>query len=505
MKILLIDDDICFTNFLKTILTAHRYVVDVATNGKIGIEMVRQYDYDLILLDLVMPKLDGLTVCRQLRQIGCQVPILMLTGKSAGQDMITSLDAGADDYLTKPCETNHLLARIRALSRRATVDSEIVNLTWGKLSIDCKLVLAKYGETVIQLTPKQFQLLELFLRSPQQVFTRDEIINRIWSAEDYPSNNAVTNLIKDLRRKLKAAGMQEEVIETVYGLGYRLKDTQELAKNSLASKFVRIEDIAIIKQMQREFKQLLPAKIAELSTEIGQLKSPGVDAQQRALSIAHRLAGNLGTFGLNESSELASAMEQILSQEHLEAKDINELDLLLKKLSEPLPLLPDFNILEDLPWLMSPDDFTQNLEQECQWLSQNSAPGSLVLCAIDDFPTLEAHRAIQALHQLGTTLAKYIYPPRLITYYNHGNFGIFLPNVPLDATLRMSQHLYQAIRNFHNIKVSLGMTGSYLLSQITGQELLTTANEALISAQNRGGNTFCVYVSRTSEEITSEE
>ncbi|MDB9541295.1 response regulator [Anabaenopsis tanganyikae CS-531] len=500
MKILLIDDDTYFSKLLTNILISYRYVVDVATNGHIGLEMVNQFNYDLILLDVLMPKLDGLSVCRQLRQHGCQVPILMLTAKGAEEDVIRGLDAGADDYVVKSCDTPQLLARIRALSRRVH-ESSLVTLEWGNLSLNPQLLKVQYGEELIQLTPKEFGLLELFLRSPHRILTRRDIIDKLWLADEFPTDNAVTNLIKDLRRKLKAAGIKEEVIETIYGLGYRLKARKEGKSESPVATVDDIaEGIALIEEIKAEFQASLPEKIAELNTAINQLqlKTNNSQQQQHILTIVHRLAGNLGTFGYPEGSEIAREIEALLTQEHLSNAHITELSFLLEALSQgfspPGTTLPlnDSNIREHIPTLIPPDDFSHTLKQEWQRLRTQYIPLGLIFCAIDDF---EKQQQKIYLLQLGQTLQKYLTPPSFITYYTGGKFGILLPSMPSDSSLRLAQHLYQAILSLEKFTISLGITGTIPSSTATPEELLTTVDQALTSAQTRGGNTLCFYLS----------
>lgn len=151
MKILLVEDDLSVGQLLSNTLTACRYAVDIATDGQSGLELALQEEYAVILLDIMLPKLDGLSVCRQLRNQRCPTPILMLTVKDSSEDIVTGLDAGADDYITKPYEPSHLIARIRALSRRqgSTLSSPI--LVWGELRFDLTLVQVAYQQQIIPL------------------------------------------------------------------------------------------------------------------------------------------------------------------------------------------------------------------------------------------------------------------------------------------------------------------------------------------------------------------
>lgn len=166
MKILLVEDDPSTGQFLSTTLTAYRYSVDVVTDGQTGLELASRRNYDVILLDVIVPKLDGLNVCRQLRQQGCQTPILMLTAKDSDEDVVTGLDAGADDYVTKPCKPSRLIARVRSLLRRQGNASSSALLVWGALRLDPALIQVTYQQQVITLSPKEYSLMELFYGIP---------------------------------------------------------------------------------------------------------------------------------------------------------------------------------------------------------------------------------------------------------------------------------------------------------------------------------------------------
>uniref|UniRef100_A0A8T6QTW9 Response regulator transcription factor n=1 Tax=Lyngbya confervoides BDU141951 TaxID=1574623 RepID=A0A8T6QTW9_9CYAN len=232
MKILFVEDNPHTGDLISGILEANRYAVDVVADGETGLEMATQWPYDLILLDLMLPKLNGIEVCRQLRFRGCQTPILMLTAREASQDVIAGLDAGADDYVVKSCEPDQLLARVRALLRRGGEASPSPLLTWGDLCLDPASAQVTFRQAAVPCRPREYTLLELFLRNPQRLLSRSNIIDHLWSFDDAPVEGSVTTLIKDLRRRLKVAGMTEDPIETVYGLGYRLKPCPHEALSS---------------------------------------------------------------------------------------------------------------------------------------------------------------------------------------------------------------------------------------------------------------------------------
>jgi DNA-binding response OmpR family regulator len=226
MRFLLVEDDLDIAELLAEALADQYYVVDLATDGQSGWDFVKLYDYDLLLLDWSLPKLDGITLCRQLRAQDYQMPILMLTAKDSTQAQVMGLDAGADDYVVKPYKLQELLARIRALLRR-TGSCQAPQLTWGNLSLDPGTGEVIYGEEPLKLTPKEFRLLELFLHRGHKIVSRSAIIDNLWSLEEIPDEDAVKAHIKRLRQKLKKAGAFDDFIETVYGLGYRLKQNSE--------------------------------------------------------------------------------------------------------------------------------------------------------------------------------------------------------------------------------------------------------------------------------------
>ncbi|HEY9825610.1 MAG TPA: response regulator transcription factor [Stenomitos sp.] len=222
MRLLLIEDDIHLGDALTEALTDQGYIVDWVKDGVAGWEQSQLLTYDLLILDVMLPKLDGITLCQKLRHSKIGVPILMLTALDTSLDKVKGLDSGADDYMIKPVDLPELLARLRALLRRSSQQLSAV-LTWGELSFDPTTYELSYGGEPIRLTPKELSILEVFLHNGRRVLTRSHLIERCWSFEDPPDEETIKSHLKSMRHKLRKAGAPEDFIETVYGIGYRLK------------------------------------------------------------------------------------------------------------------------------------------------------------------------------------------------------------------------------------------------------------------------------------------
>ncbi|GAB4418136.1 MAG: response regulator transcription factor [Anaerolineales bacterium] len=220
-RILIIEDDPAILKLLQRGLAYEGYTVDVATDGRTGLILARDNTPDLVILDWMLPGMDGLDVCHRLRT-GGSIPILMLTAKDTVQDRIQGLDAGADDYMIKPFNLDELLARVRALLRR-TQPERIPVLKFADLTLDTGSRQATRGERVISLTAKEYELLELFLRHPKQVLTREVIFDRVWGYDFGGESNVLEVYIRYLRQKLEAEG-EPRLIQTVRGVGYVLRE-----------------------------------------------------------------------------------------------------------------------------------------------------------------------------------------------------------------------------------------------------------------------------------------
>lgn len=360
MKILLVEDDEPTAWALKEALGTHHYIVTIASDGETGLELAQAYTYDLLLLDVLVPKMDGISICRHLRSIGYQNPILLLTALDTNSDRVMGLDAGADDYLVKPFDIEELTARIRAVLRRGSSTLPPV-VTWGELRFDPGASEFSYAEKLLRLTAKEYSLLELFVLNPRRVFSRSAMIDRLWSDEEYPEENTVTAHIKSLRQKLKAAGATADFIETMYGLGYRLKPLpeEELPVHETPSTSKRAGEAgegkellqqqvkSSVSKLWEKFKGTFTAQV-EVIEQATQALSEGrltVELQQKAKQEAHRLGGSLGIFGFAEGSKLAKRLEQLLEPEATigqeQALQILELlRLLQQELSKPPSSMP---------------------------------------------------------------------------------------------------------------------------------------------------------------------
>lgn len=221
MKILLVEDDDRIAEPLAEALSDQHYAVDMAADGELGWDYLTTYDYSLVVLDVMLPRLDGLGLCQRLRRRGLTVPVLMLTARDTSTDKVLGLDAGADDYVVKPFDLAELLARVRALLRRGGHQTTPL-LTWRGVALDPHSCQANYGDRPLPLTPKEYQLLHLLMYQPQRTLSRRDILNQLWASEDMPGEETIKVHIRGLRAKLAQAGVPDNFIETVYGLGYRL-------------------------------------------------------------------------------------------------------------------------------------------------------------------------------------------------------------------------------------------------------------------------------------------
>jgi DNA-binding response OmpR family regulator/HPt (histidine-containing phosphotransfer) domain-containing protein len=345
VKILVVEDDPLVADALKSILADRQYAVEIAEDGQVGLDFIEAFDYDLLLLDVVLPKIDGISICRYVRSGGYMMPILLLTGQDSKHDQAIGLDAGADDYVVKPFDPEELSARIRALLRRGDDRLRPV-LSWGDLTLDPHSYDVTYQHQLLSLTPKEYALLELFLRHSRRLFSCDAILEHLWTYADMPSEEAVRTHIKGLRHKLKAAGAPTDFVETVYGIGYRLKsfgrkreDEGTDDRSTLEDRQLIVDDRDSASAVGTEILPVSNTKLTgdsaqfltaiwnrhypEMLDRVGSIEQAIIALQELSLTPeirklawqdAHTLAGSLGTFGLSLGSQVAKQIELLLGE-----------------------------------------------------------------------------------------------------------------------------------------------------------------------------------------------
>ena len=222
-RVLVVDDEDAVRRALGRALELEGYVVEQASDGQEALERIGRSVPDVVVLDVLMPNIDGLETCRRLRSLELSVPVLMLTARDAVSDRVEGLDAGADDYLVKPFALAELLARVRALLRRSENGAGTDVLTIGDLTVNLGTREVERAGRPIELTRTEFNLLELFMRNPRQVLTRSQIFERVWGYDFGASSNSLDVYIGYLRRKTESDG-EERVIQTVRGVGYALRE-----------------------------------------------------------------------------------------------------------------------------------------------------------------------------------------------------------------------------------------------------------------------------------------
>ncbi len=507
MKLLIVEDDKDTVAALTTSLVAQQFTVDTASDSRSALELAEATEYDLIVLDVMLPDENGIRLCRQLRTQNQQEPILLLTGKVDPADRIAGFEAGADDYITKPYELSELLARIRALLRRgSTVLTKV--LCWGQLQLDpnnCEVMCQGKG---LHLTPKEYKLLELFLRHPRRIFDRRTLLDRICSIDECPGEEAVTTQIRGLRRKLQMAGLNSDPIETLYGLGYRLKSVPEkpeqgsedaktqrreetgnifdrvsalpfasrhkslpsgfgsdapkvanaaltdstgtgatqvfsegekprpmgsLQVESVASKTptsssqsgsvqgagspclsisassssyslnenrddAEVEAVAAIRQMWQDSQERLQGQLAKLEEAIAHLFTNTLtpDGRQFAQTIAHRLIGSLGAFGMPQAAELARQIERTLKTPTaaVQSEEAVQLKSLLGQLRQVIQQLPTFATTAPTPVLKSSDRVVLLIDDDTDLIERmqaNASNWSIQLETVTDLTLARQH------------------------------------------------------------------------------------------------------------------
>jgi DNA-binding response OmpR family regulator/HPt (histidine-containing phosphotransfer) domain-containing protein len=365
MKILLVEDEDTSIKLLTRTLKAHHYIVDAVKDGEMGWTYGSSFEYDLIIIDIVLPKLDGISLCRRLRTEGFEMPILLLTAQDSSTAKVQGLDAGADDYVVKPFDPAELAARIRALLRRGSANPFPL-LTWGDLILNPSTCEVTYRGRSLGLTTKEYELLELMMRDSQHVFSTEELLDHLWSSEKFPSEATVRSHIRRVRHKLVAVGAPPDFIATMHGRGYYLKAPQdqegearssaslqnltpaettpkrwEMSPNADAwaslgrspspagnfeldfdpldqacrpSPASQQQYLTFLNETWTTAKPTSLDQVALLLQAAERLQTDQLTAphQQQAQQLAHKLAGTLSIFGLNQAVHLARQLEHWL-------------------------------------------------------------------------------------------------------------------------------------------------------------------------------------------------
>jgi DNA-binding response OmpR family regulator/HPt (histidine-containing phosphotransfer) domain-containing protein len=349
MRILVVEDDDIVLTLLTARLSAEHYAIDSATDGLTGWEYASTYDYDLLILDVVLPKLDGISLCQKLRQAGYTLPILMLTSQDTSMAKILGLDAGADDYVVKPFDPAELTARVRALLRRGSTNPLPIML-WGDLCLNSSTQEVSYAGTMLDLTAKEYGLLEMMLRENQRVFSKDEILDCLWSAEEFPVEATVRSHMRRLRGKLVAVGAPADLIATSHGRGYYLKPVNDggepLFEPVMEARTVpspredqQAQYLEFLNQTWQNQRSNCLQRVHTLGAALDHLQTQALPLaeQSEAYRLAHNLVGTLGTFGLAEAMAIARSLEQEFHPDiYLEPSQVKPLKLLLANLQQQI-------------------------------------------------------------------------------------------------------------------------------------------------------------------------
>lgn len=429
MKILLVEDDEALLAVLTKSLTAQNYVVDAVKDGESGWLYGSTFEYDLIILDIMLPKVDGISLCQRFRTEQYTTPILLLTAQSSSTAKVQGLDAGADDYVVKPFDPAELVARIRALLRRGS-SNPLPLLSWGDLLLNPGTCEVTYNGQPLTLTTKEYDLLELLLRHTHHVFCSDEILDRLWSSEEFPAEATVRSHIRRLRHKLSAAGAPADFISTMHGRGYYLKPTQEavvsaisafqpsseqLAETGSASLNYpfdqaksRVEDqyLDFLTETWVKTRPVCLEQLAELSLVVSKLKvgSLSQSSQQQAHQIAHKLVGTLGVFGLMRCVQTARHLEELLDSPNLDANQLEQIKSLAATLKQDINHTHSIKLAQIPPqqvplWLIVNQDsgLTQSLTSAAsrQGIQTNVVP--TIEAAVDWLNVVATHDSVNPL------------------------------------------------------------------------------------------------------------
>jgi DNA-binding response OmpR family regulator len=405
MKILLIEDDDALIALLTRSLSSQHHIVDAVKDGEMGWTYASTFDYDTIVLDIMLPKLDGISLCKKLRGAGYTTPILLLTSQDNATAKVQGLDAGADDYVVKPFDIAELTARVRALLRRGSTNP-LPLLSWGDLMLNPSSCEVSYNQQPLTLTTKEYDLLELFLRDSYRVFSNDEIIDRLWSSDDFPAEATVRSHLRRLRHKLQAAGAPHDFIGTIHGRGYYLTSAHH-ALDTISRHELPLPDdctdhsqpihsqqqqaayLAFLLDTWVTTKPQCLASVSEIAVVVDQLLSGNcsdIDRQQ-AHQKAHKLVGTLGVFALTTAMKIANQIEILLNRSTiLAAPEVLSLKTYLVELGQAISTTAPSQQAgipqSDLPLLLL-IDLDPALNQSLTAIAANFSYQTIVLASIE--------------------------------------------------------------------------------------------------------------------------
>lgn len=480
MKILLVEDDRRLANLIMRHLMAQHHVVDQVTDGAAGWSYCSTFDYDLLVLDLMLPQLDGISLCQQLRAAGDATPILLLTSEESSATKIQALDAGADDYMVKPFDLGELDARIRALLRRGQGQASPWRM-WGELRLNPVTAEVTYGDRPLQLTSKEYTLLELLIANGIHVVSVEEILERLWSSEEFPVESTVRSHVRRLRNKLQRVGAAPDLISTLHGRGYYLKpsgadspelDSPELDPAPNHPGNLQMQYLQFLNETWPTAKQACLQEIQGFET-----LSP---AGQRA--IAHRLAGTLGMLGLVEAGQQAKHLEALCQHlpptlsppempPELQHQIRDQLDQLRQQIEQTLAItsLPQFPESKGPEvWILT-EDVTFNVEVSTAAVRHRLEPRvfetwqAVVASLETEAPPQQMITSLEALQPLCDR------PPELESFRSQ------LTGIPL-LILGQRDSLGDRLQ-------ALRLGGTFLLQSKASAEQIVTAN--LLAAHKR--------------------
>jgi DNA-binding response OmpR family regulator/HPt (histidine-containing phosphotransfer) domain-containing protein len=320
VKILLVEDDQQLSGVLAAQLREQHYIVDTATDGQLGWELVQSAEYNLVILDIDLPKLNGIKLCQQLRDRGYTMPVMLLTSKDTDADKAQGLDAGADDYVLKTVGQHEFAARIRALLRRTPIALATL-LKWGDLQLDLASCTVVYGDRPLTLTAKEYALLELLMQNPERVFSLSTILHQLWTFDgDLPGEDTIRAHVKRLRQKLKSVGA-DDLLETVYGMGYRLNPAfhHEYLKQPSSPQPSQLNQPNSDDQRPannwQSHQQILLQRVCKIETAIQRLttENPNNRLRQQTERECHQLVGTLGALNVSAAVPILRSLESLLS------------------------------------------------------------------------------------------------------------------------------------------------------------------------------------------------